>query len=155
MPMQPMQPDWWMRAPAEIRAVVPPQRVRSARIGREVGLTSKLTPWWVWRPSTMRAAMAKSRRPGLAEEPMTTWPTGVPATSRTGTTLPGEDGWAISGSICDRSIDSVTSYSVPSSASSSVKSSSRPSPARKRRTSSSAGNTVVVAPSSAPMLAMT
>ena len=36
--------------------------------------------------------MAKSRSPGLADEPMTTWPTGVPATSRTGTTLPGDDG---------------------------------------------------------------
>ena len=145
-----------MRAPAAISEVVPPQRVRSARIGRDVGLTSKLTPWWVWRPSTIaggdrEVAQARvGRRPDdhLADRRRR-------RPRRTGTTLPGDDGCAISGSSSDRSIDSVTSYSVPSSATSSVKSSSRLSPARKRRTSSSAGNTVVVAPSSAPMLAMT
>ena len=38
---------------------------------------------------------------------------------------------------------------------SSVQSSSRPSAARNRRTSSSDGNTVLVAPSSVPMFAMT
>jgi hypothetical protein len=45
----------------------------------------------------------------LAEEPMTTWLTVCPATSRTATTLPGEDGLAISGCSVDRSTSSVTS----------------------------------------------
>jgi len=40
MPMQPMHPAWWIRAPDWIRLSVPPSVVRSARICREVGLTS-------------------------------------------------------------------------------------------------------------------
>jgi hypothetical protein len=53
--------------------------------------------------------MAKSRSPGLADEPITTWLTGVPATSRTATTLPGDDGPAISDSTVDSSMWSITS----------------------------------------------
>lgn len=49
-------------------------------------------------------------QPGLAEDPITTWLTGVPATSRTGTTFPEEEGWAISGSRALRSILPATSY---------------------------------------------
>ncbi|MNJ64841.1 hypothetical protein D3C77_608230 [compost metagenome] len=48
--------------------------------------------------------MAKSRRPGLAEEPTTHWCTGRPATWLTGTTLPGLLGQAISGTSVARSI---------------------------------------------------
>jgi hypothetical protein len=40
---------------------------------------------------------------------MHTCPTGVPATLRTGTTLPGLDGVAISGSSASSSITSVSS----------------------------------------------
>ncbi len=109
MPMQPMQPAWWMRAPAITSSAVAPIRVRSVRISREVGLTSKLTDGEVCRPATIAAAIAKSRSPGLALEPITTCPTSSPATSRTGTTLPGDDGLAISGSISDRSMLSSTS----------------------------------------------
>src|SRR5437762_4995345 len=79
-------------------AVVAPILVRSARICREVGLTSSETAGCVWRPATIAATIAKSRSPGLAEEPTTTWFTGSPSTSRTGTTFPGELGLAISGS---------------------------------------------------------
>jgi len=39
----------------------------------------------------------------------TTWCTGVPATSATVTTLPGDPGVAINGTTPDRSISSVTS----------------------------------------------
>ena len=53
--------------------------------------------------------MAKSRIPGFADEPMTHWKTSAPATSRTGTTLPGLDGIAISGSSRARSICSSMS----------------------------------------------
>lgn len=109
MPMQPRHPAWWMRAPAAISWRVAPIFVRSCRISREVGLTSKLTVSLVWRCATIAAAMAKSRRPGLAEEPITTWLTGSPATSRTATTLPGEDGRAINGCSAERSMVSVTS----------------------------------------------
>ncbi len=109
MPMQPMQPVWWMRAPACTRSAVAPIRVRSTRICRDVGFTSSDTRGSTWRPFTMAATDAKSRSPGFADEPTTTWWTSSPATSRTGTTSPGELGRAISGSSADRSISSVTS----------------------------------------------
>ena len=40
MPMHPMQPAWWIRAPYLIRLSEAPIAVRSARICREVGFTS-------------------------------------------------------------------------------------------------------------------
>lgn len=70
---------------------------------------SKLTPAGTCRPATMAAGTAKSRNPGLAEEPTTTWATGSPATSLTGTTFPGDVGRAMSGSKDDRSISSSKS----------------------------------------------
>ena len=73
MPMHPMQPAWWIRAPDWIRLSVPPIAVRSARICREVGLTSIDTCGWAWRPPVIAASTAKSRSPGLADEPTTTW----------------------------------------------------------------------------------
>ena len=157
MPMHPMQPAWWMRAPAAIRSSVPPPLVRSARISREVGLTSKLDAAC---PSAGRArsrpTIAKSRSPGLAEEPITTWEIGSPATSRTGTTLPGDDGLAISGSIADRSIVSVdvvggavVGQQLDPVVLASLGLAGIRAPPRRRGTPSS------VAPSSAPMLAMT
>lgn len=107
IPMHPRHPVWWRRAPAARSVKVAPIRVRSSKISRDDGLTSTLTESFVWRPSSIAATTAKSRSPGLAEEPITTWPTGSPATSRTGTTLSGEDGLAINGSSVDRSISSV------------------------------------------------
>jgi hypothetical protein len=72
-------------------------------------LTSNETPSGVWRPSTVWATISKSRSPGLAREPITTWEISGPAISRTGLTLPGLEGNAISGSSVERSISSVTS----------------------------------------------
>ena len=70
---------------------------------------SKDTRSWLCRPRTISATITKSRNPGLADEPTTTWKTSSPAASRTGTTLPGLDGRAISGSSALRSMASVTS----------------------------------------------
>jgi len=118
--MQPRQPDWCSRAPAATRSNVAPIRVRSCRICREVGFTSNDTAGSVCRPLTIAAAIAKSRRPGLAEEPITTCSISVPATSSTGTTFPGELGMATSGITAARSMASCTSYSASSSATSST-----------------------------------
>ena len=82
---------------------------RFSSVWRLGGFTSKLTASSAWRPCTIIAGTAMSRSPGFADEPMTTCEIGLPATSRTGTTLPGEVGCAISGSRVDRSIASVTS----------------------------------------------
>lgn len=78
-----------------------------SRSRRDVGLTSKLTVGGVCLPRTIAAAMAKSRYPGLADEPMYPWYTGSPTTSETGTTLPGLEGFAINGSTSDSSMVSV------------------------------------------------
>ena len=56
IPMHPMQPAWWIRTPAAIRSNVAPIRVRSEKISRDEGLTSKPTASWVWRPATIAAA---------------------------------------------------------------------------------------------------
>ena len=63
MPMQPLQPAWWMRAPSVTRLYRCPSLMRSARIEREVGLMSKLTSGWTgWSTAPMMAAAtAKSR----------------------------------------------------------------------------------------------
>jgi hypothetical protein len=87
----------------------PPVAGQFASVWREDGLMSKETWSWACLPLTISAAIAKSRSPGLADEPITIWKTGSPAASRTGTTLPGLEGAAISGSSRDRSMLSVTS----------------------------------------------
>jgi hypothetical protein len=97
------------RAPAATSCATAPVAASVSSDWRDVGLTSNDTPSSVWRPATTCAAIWKSRRPGLAEEPISAWEISVPATSRTGQTLPGLDGSAISGSSADRSICSVTS----------------------------------------------
>ena len=53
---------------------------------------------------TMSAGTARSSNEELTDEPTHTWATAVPATSRTGTTLSGLCGLAISGSSAARSI---------------------------------------------------
>ena len=73
MPMQPPQPAWWNRPPAPMRLWMAPISARFWRIWREVGLTSKETRWWAIFPFTISAGTQKSRRPGLAEEPMYAW----------------------------------------------------------------------------------
>jgi len=58
MPMQPLQPVWCSRAPAPMRSKVAPIRVRSEKIWRDDGFTSKLTASLVWWPFTIAAAIA-------------------------------------------------------------------------------------------------
>ena len=72
---------------------------------------------------------------------MTTWKTSSSVHSRTGRTLPGEDGAAMRGSSAERSIESVRSYSAPSSATMRVKSRPRSLASRNSLTASSAGRT--------------
>jgi hypothetical protein len=73
MPMHPLQPAWWIRAPARTSADRKPPSMRVSSICREVAFTSNETPAATWRPATMSAGTAKSRRPGLAEEPTYAW----------------------------------------------------------------------------------
>ena len=109
MPMQPMQPDWWIRPPARMSSNVHPPFVRSSRISRDEGLMSSDTRSLVCLSRRISATTAKSRSPGFADDPTTTWYTSSPAASRTGTTLPGEEGFAMSGSRVERSMCSSTS----------------------------------------------
>src|SRR5947199_307114 len=83
---------------------------------------------------------------------MQTWASSVPATSSTGTTLPGLDGLATSGTSCARSICSSSSKSPVLPVSSATKSSSRSCSTSHRFVSSSAGKIAPVAPTSASML---
>jgi hypothetical protein len=50
-----------------------PSAIRFSRICREVGFTSNETRSWTRRPLTISAAIAKSRYPGLADEPTYAW----------------------------------------------------------------------------------
>ena len=85
---------------------------------------------------------------------MNTWSTLIGPTFFTVSTLSGMCGCATSGSRVFRSISTISSYSASASALSSVKSPSRPWAFRNARVTSSLGNTLVVAPSSAPMFAI-
>ena len=87
-------------------------------------------------------------------EPTITCSTAVPATSFTGTTRSGEPGSATSGTIADRSSSNWSSYVASSSGTAARQSSPRPRRVRNERVTSSLGNTLVVSPSSAPMLAI-
>jgi hypothetical protein len=76
----------------------------------------------------------------------------VPATWRTGTTLPGELETAMSGSSSSRSMCVVSSYVAPGSAASGVKSGSRRCARSHSSTRSSLGKTAAVSPASTIML---
>ena len=103
---------------------------------------------------TMCAGIARSSYEELTDEPTQTCATLVPATSRTGTTLSGLRGLAMSGSRPARSITISSSYRAPSSPTSSRKSSGRSCASRKARVRWSAGKIPKVAPSSRIMLQM-
>ncbi len=55
------------------------------------------------------ATIMRSRKEEFTLLPVMDWWTGVPATSLTGTTLPGEEGQAMRGSRVERSISSCSS----------------------------------------------
>ena len=62
-------------------------------------------------PAKALATCSMSLMRPLVQEPTTTWVTGVPATSRTGTTLAGEKGRAIWGSSLLRSTSRTSAVS--------------------------------------------
>ncbi len=78
----------------------------------------------------------------------------MPCFDLTVTTLPGLCGAAIIGSTLERSTTNSSSYFAPLSATILAKSLARPWAARNRRVTASDGKTLVVTPSSAPMLVM-
>ena len=81
----------------------------TSRMCREPGVTVI----WMFGCTTLsrrtEATVARSPKEEFTDEPTQTWTVGVPATSRTGTTLPGEEGFAISGSSAARSMTVVSS----------------------------------------------
>ena len=80
-----------------------------ARICREPGVTVRSSSSGTVRPRPAAATIARSSYEELTELPTHTCLVAVPATSRTGTTLPGDEGVAISGSSNARSISSTSS----------------------------------------------
>ncbi len=123
-----------------------------SRIWRDPGVTVSWTSGGSVRPRSTAATTARSSYDELTDEPTQTWAVRVPATSRTGTTFPGELGSAISGSSAARSITSTRSYSAPTSGPSSIQSPPRPCASSHSRTRPSLGKTPVVAPVSTTML---
>ena len=104
IPMHPRQPHWCILAPAWINVRKAPAISAFSNTCRLPGFISKLTNGCISMDSRDLAATTMSLNDELAQEPMMTWDTGCPATSRTGTTLSGDDGQAIIGSIEERSI---------------------------------------------------
>ena len=104
IPMHPMHPDWWRRAPAAIKGPRAPISIKFSNTCRDEGLTSKEISGETAFPFTIWETIQKSRNPGFADEPITTWFTVSPLTSLTVTTSPGLPGSAIKGSTADKSI---------------------------------------------------
>ena len=84
-----------------------------SRICREPGVTVRSSSAGSERPRRTAATRARSSYEEFTELPTQTCRVPVPSASRTGTTFPGEDGSAISGSSSPRSISSASSYSAP------------------------------------------
>ena len=123
-----------------------------SRVWRDPGVTVRSSSAGSARPRRIAATRARSSYDELTELPMHTCRVGVPATSVTGTTRPGEDGSAIRGASVARSMVSTSSYTAPSSAARATHSSSRRWAASHRRVCSSLGKMPVVAPVSITML---
>ena len=80
-----------------------------SRICREPGVTVRSSSGASVCPRSTDATTARSSYDELTELPTHTCLVASPAASRTGTTFPGDDGSAISGSSSPRSIISVSS----------------------------------------------
>jgi hypothetical protein len=79
-----------------------------SRICREPGVTVISMLGWTTRSLRTAAGMARSSNEELTDDPTQTWATSAPASCLTGTTLPGEWGFAISGSSSGRSTTSTS-----------------------------------------------
>ena len=132
-----------------------PERVIWSRICRDPGVAVADTSFSeICVPRITAPQSARSAYDEFTEEPMQTWVSSVPTTSSTGTTFPGEEGFATSGTSSARSMCSSSSKSPVSPVARSTNSSSRPCSLIQARVSSSAGKTAPVAPSSAIMFAI-
>ena len=154
MPAQEPQLGSETSAPAASKSASNPSRAIVSRMrwlpGKSTNETEECTRW----PSSTPCTEAMSCQEPFVHEPTITCSTAVPATSSTGTTRSGEPGSATSGTIVDRSSSSCSSYAASSSGTAGRQSSPRPRRVRNDLVTSSLGNTLVVSPSSAPMLAI-
>jgi len=89
MPMQGPHPASRMRAPAETRSASAPLRAIMLRVCLLPGVTVSDTLGCTVLPLSMAAMVSRSTREELVQLPTHTWLTGVPTTSRTGTTRSG------------------------------------------------------------------
>ena len=104
MPMQGPQAHSSSRAPEARMSDRAPQLASMVRTCREPGDTDMLTEGATVFPFSMAAAFSMSYREELVQEPTHTWSTLVSFMLRTGTTLSGMWGQAISGSSVSRSM---------------------------------------------------
>ena len=154
MPMQGPQAHSSTRAPAVTSLASAPFLARALSTCLEPGDIVRLTSGATRLPSRMPATRMRSQKLEFVQLPMQTWSIFIPAISETGTTLSGECGCAAMGWRLERSSSISSSYSASGSASSRTHCPALPRAEKKSRVRSSLGKTVVVAPSSAPMLAI-
>ena len=154
MPMQGPQPHSSTRAPAAMSLASAPLAARAFSTWREPGETVRLTLGATCRPASMPATRIMSQKEEFVQLPMHTWSMGSPAIFETSVTLSGLLGCAAIGCRLERSMVISSSYSASGSASSSRQSPALPRAAKNSRVLRSLGKMEVVAPVSAPMLAM-
>ena len=111
MPMQGPQADSSIRTPAVEQVDVGAGRVIWSRIWREPGVAVVEMSSGDAAPRSTAPTTARSSYEELTEEPTQTCGSGVPTSSSTGTTLPGLEGFATSGSSAARSMCSSSSKS--------------------------------------------
>ena len=140
-----------MRAPLLTSFLMMPASMALVYTCLEPGDTPSDTPGATVLPSRMSAAIPRSLIDELVQDPMAACTIFLPSISRTGTTRSGMWGWAIIGSILERSISIISSYSAPSSAARLCQP-SRFWSASHSLVTWSLGKMEVVTPSSAPML---
>jgi hypothetical protein len=140
--------------PPSNRDFNPESTTRFSSTWRDPGFTSKETSGCTLYFSSTLATTSRSFNEELAQDPMITWATGLPASSATLFTLSGEEGQAQRGSNLERSTSMISSYWAFSSGKSSTKSCSLPWAISHLRVISSDGKILVVAPISVPKLQM-
>ena len=98
-----------MRAPARTSSPYTPLSTIVSRICLLPGVTVRSMSGCTFVSRSMAPTIARSAYDEFTELPTQTCDISVPSTSATGTTSPGEDGIAISGSSAPRSIGSSSS----------------------------------------------
>ena len=115
-PKQGPQPGLRTVAPASRMILHQPLASISSSTSWDAGTMRVLTSGWTFLPLKALATCSISLIRPLVQEPTTTWVTGVPATSFTGTTLAGQKGFAIWGSSLERSTSRTSAVSLSLSA---------------------------------------